>query len=320
MPKKTRYPGLRVHVRKGKNGQVWRSWYMDRRPEKDIPLGSDYTEAIRKWAELVAGKPSRGIGHAMDRWEKERLPSYTKVTRVGYEKNLKMLRPVFEPASWDGVTMKTLTDYLEARTAPIQGNREMALLSVVWHWAQMKGLTNLPWPAHGLAKSRWKNKEKPRKVRVEDDDYEGLYAHADPLLKDYLTIATATGLRVTDIIALRLTDVRGTWLVLEANKTGKGVEIDLTGSVMLDVIERRKARKVDHIFLLAHGKRPVTERMITDRFKKARESAGVAHLIKRDMRKYAADKAEDPQALLQHSNASVTKKHYLGRAKVKAAR
>jgi hypothetical protein len=30
--------------------------------------------------------------------------------------------------------------------------------------------------------------------------------------------------------------------------------------------------------------------------------------------------SEDPQALLQHSNASVTKKHYLGRAKVKAAR
>jgi hypothetical protein len=249
------------------------------------------------------------------------LPQYTKVTRVGYEKNLKMLRPVFENASWDGITMPTLVRYLEKRTAKIQGNREMACFSVIWHWAQMQGLTNLQWPAAGLSRSRWKNKEKPRKVQVADDQFDGLYEHADPLLRDYMTIATATGLRMTDILALRLTDVRGTWLVLEANKTGKGLEIDLTGSVMLDVIERRRAKKVDHIFLLAEGKaRPVTERMIRGRFNKARAKVGVVHLIARDLRKRAAELSEDPQALLQHSNASVTKKHYLGRAKVKAAR
>jgi integrase len=108
---------------------------------------------------------------------------------------------------------------------------------------------------------------------------------------------------------------------LEASKTGKGVEIDLTGSVMLDVIERRKAMKAEHIFLLAHGKRKqVTERMIRSRFNKARKATGAGHLIARDMRKRAAELSEDPQALLQHSNASVTKRHYLGRAKVKAAR
>jgi integrase len=86
------------------------------------------------------------------------------------------------------------------------------------------------------------------------------------------------------------------------------------------VIERRKAVKVPHVFLLAHGNRPVTERMIRDRFNKARKLAGLPHLITRDLRKFAAQISEDPQALLQHSNASVTKKHYLGRAKVKAAR
>lgn len=321
MPKLSRHKGLRVHVRKGKGGQVWRNYYMDRRPEKDVPLGSDYTEAIRKWAELTSGKPSRGIGHAFDRWEAERLPEYEPVTRLGYAKNLKKLRPIFKGASWDGITMQTLTQYLKKRSAKTQGNREMSLFSVIWHWAQMEGLTNLQWPAAGLSKSRWKNKEKPRKVRVADDQFEGLYAHADPLLRDYMTIATATGLRMTDILALRLTDVRGTWLVLEANKTGKGLEIDLTGSVMLDVIERRRARKVDHIFLLAAGKtKQVTERMIRARFNKARAKIGVKHLIARDLRKRAAELSEDPQALLQHSSPGLTKKHYLGRAKVKAAR
>jgi integrase len=320
MPKKTRYPGLRSHTRKGKGGQRWTSFYLDRRPEKDIPLGSDYTEAVRKWAELTSGKPSRGIGHALDRWEREELPQKEKVTRLGYAKSLKALRPVFETASWDGVTMKTLKDYLRKRTAKVQGNREMALLSLIWRWAQTEDLTNLNWPAHGLNKSRWKNKEAAREVEVSDEDFAALYEAADPLLRDYLQLATSTGLRVTDLVALRLSDVRGTALIVKATKTGKLLEIDLTGSVALDVIERRKAVKVPHVFLLAHGNKPVTWRMVRDRFNKARKLAGVEHLVLRDLRKRAASLSEDPQALLQHSNASVTRKHYLGRAKVKAAR
>jgi integrase len=320
MPKKTRYPGLRSHTRKGKGGQRWTSYYLDRRPERDIPLGSDYAEAVRKWSELQAGKPSRGIGHALDRWEREELPGKEKVTRLGYAKSLKALRPVFEDASWDGVTMKTLKDYLRKRTAKTQGNREMALLSLIWRWAQTEDLTNLNWPAHGLNKSRWKNKEAAREVEVSDEDFAALYTAADPLLRDYLQLATSTGLRVTDLVALRLSDVRDNALVVKARKTGKMLEIDLTGSVALDVIERRKAVKVPHVFLLAHGKKPVTWRMVRDRFNKARMAAGLERLVLRDMRKRSAQLSEDPQALLQHSNASVTKKHYLGRAKVKAAR
>jgi integrase len=242
------------------------------------------------------------------------------VTRLGYAKSLKALRPVFETASWDGVTMKTLKDYLRKRTAKVQGNREMALLSLIWRWAQTEDLTNLNWPAAGLNKSRWKNKEAAREVEVSDEDFAALYEAADPLLRDYLQLATSTGLRVTDLVALRLSDVRDNALVVKARKTGKMLEIDLTGSVALDVIERRKAVKVPHVFLLAHGNKPVTWRMVRDRFNKARKAAGLERLVLRDMRKRSAQLSEDPQALLQHSNASVTKRHYLGRSKVKAAR
>jgi integrase len=320
MPKKTKYPGLRVHCRRGKAGQIWRAWYLDCRPGKDIPLGPDYAEAVRKWHEHKDGRSIAGIGAALNRWEREELPQKNKVTRIGYEKSLKELKRVFGGASWDGITMGTLKGYLRKRTAKTQGNREMALFSVIWRWAQTEDLTTLNWPAAGLSKSRWKNPEKARGVEVSDEDFAALYEAADPLLRDYLQLATATGLRVTDLVALRLSDVRGSALVVTANKTGKPLEIDLTGSVALDVIERRKAVKVPHVFLLAHGNKPVTWRMVRDRFNKARKLAGVEHLVLRDLRKRAASLSEDPQALLQHSNASVTKKHYLGRAKVKAAR
>jgi integrase len=320
MPKKTRYPGLRSHTRKGKGGQRWTSYYLDCRPAKDIPLGSDYAEAVLKWHEHKDGRSIAGIGAALNRWEREELPQKNRVTRIGYEKSLKELKRVFGGASWDGITMGTLKGYLRKRTAKTQGNREMALFSVIWRWAQTEDLTTLNWPAAGLSKSRWKNPEKARGVEVSDEDFAALYEAADPLLRDYLQLATATGLRVTDLVALRLSDVRGSALVVTANKTGKPLEIDLTGSVALDVIERRKAVKVPHVFLLAHGNKPVTWRMVRDRFNKARKAAGLERLVLRDMRKRSAQLSEDPQALLQHSNASVTKRHYLGRAKVKAAR
>ena len=41
--KKTKYPNLRTHVRRGKSGQVWTYWTYDRRSEglPELPLGRD---------------------------------------------------------------------------------------------------------------------------------------------------------------------------------------------------------------------------------------------------------------------------------------
>ena len=61
-------------------------------------------------------------------------------------KNLRMRRPVFAEATWDQVSLPVIKGYLTKRTAKTQGNREMALLSVIWNWARGEGLTALPWP------------------------------------------------------------------------------------------------------------------------------------------------------------------------------
>jgi hypothetical protein len=54
MPKKSEFPRLRVHTRKGKDGQVWTSYYWDGRAAKtkDIPLGNDYGPALERWKEI----------------------------------------------------------------------------------------------------------------------------------------------------------------------------------------------------------------------------------------------------------------------------
>lgn len=332
MPKKSKYPRLRVHVRKGLAGQVWTNYYYDMRHEglPDISLGTDHAEALKKWNELHHGGPKLAgtIAETMNRWELEVLPTYSSVeTRKGYARQLKKIRPVFGPATWESVEFQHLKAYLRKRTAKTQGNRELSVLSIVWNWARGEGLTNLPWPAAGMERSRWKNKEGARQFEVTDGLFAAVYAEADQTLRDCMDLSTATAMRLTDCREVLLP--RDGVLHLDASKTSKraGFEVELS-AVLPDLVRRRRAQKVDHLMLLTSptGK-PLSARMLRDRYDEARAKAAdrarkagdeqladeIEAMWLRDMRKRASDLAEtDEEAskLLQHSSVALTIRHY----------
>lgn len=150
--------------------------------------------------------------------------------------------------------------------------------------------------------------------------HNALHRAADDTLKDVLDLMSATGLRVTDVLKLSLTNLRGDFLRVKANKTGKVAEFDIRGSVLAGIIERRKANKLAlHLKLLAmpNGTEMTTAKL-RSRWEKARAKASkecpeVSALILRDMRKRAADLAEtsdDAARLLQHSDKRLTMAHY----------
>jgi hypothetical protein len=334
MPRKSKYPRLRVHVRKGKAGQVWTSYYYDCRADglPDEPLGNDYELALKKWDELHNQKP-RIIGtcqEAFDAWEKEVLPTYTSdETRKGYARSLKFLRPVFNTATWDSITFPVLKKYLKKRTAKTQGNREMALFSIIWRWAFGEGYTALPWPAAGMERSKWKNKETPREFEVTDALFAAVHSAAVQPLKDAMDLASATGLRLTDVrLCTMPSGAEGRGLMVSASKTGKRVEFEIeAGSVLASLVSRRKAIKASHLMLLSTPTgRPVSARMLRDWWDEAREAAAKKHpeladqlraMYLRDMRKRAADLAGDlteASKLLQHSSEAITAAHYRTKA------
>lgn len=328
MPKPSKFPKLRVSVKRGRAGQVWQSWWYDNRGtgKPDIPLGNDYDEALRRWREIHFDAPriAGTLEEAFRAWETAPdgllKPQIKDETRHGYAKCLRMLRPVFGSAQWGEVTFKTLKTYVEKRTAKTRAKQEMQVLSVIWGWARTEDLTTLPYPAADMQRSQWKGPTTRRQVDVSDAAFAALHKHADQTLRDALDIATATGLRVTDVLELRLSDVRGGELVSTASKTGKRGEYDLSASAVLTpIIERRRAmRGPEHIYLLAAGKTKVTYRMLAARFTKARAAAAkecpeCSGLILRDMRKYASQLAgslAEASKLLQHSSLSVTSQHY----------
>lgn len=321
--KKVKYPRLRSHTQRGKSGQVW-TWYVyDMRPEgkKDIPLGRDFASAVAQWERLHNQLPlQRGtIQEAIDQWKEIVLPTYESAeTKRGYTKNLRQLEPVFGKARWDEVTLRVLREYLRKRTAKVQGNREMALLSIIWGYAKMEGMTELPWPAAGI--KGWKNDEDPREFEVTDELFAAVYKHADQVLRDAMDIATATGMRLGDVRTVRM-PVDGK-LRFKAGKTRKWDYFEVAQSPVLTALIERRG-KADSVMLLTTSTgREVSYSMLRSRYDKARREAAaefpkLADQIKamylRDTRKRAADLAEDDESaskLLQHSSVKLTKTHY----------
>lgn len=315
---------LRFHVRRRKSGRVTTYYVYDRRPEglPDISLGTDYEQALKKWDEIHNRAPriAGTLQEAFDQWRATVLPTYEKDnTRRGYELNLRRLAPVFGPATWDRVTLGLLKQYLLKRTGKTQANREMALLSIVWTWARLEGLTALPFPAARMG--RWRNKERAREFAVTDDLFAAVYGHADQVLRDAMDIASATGMRLTDVrtVALPASDV----LSWRASKTGKAASVALADSpVLTALVERRRGYRAAHTMLLSTPTRVVTADMLRTRWDDARAAAAAAcpeladqirAMYLRDMRKRASDLAGSLDAaaeLLQHTDKRLTARHY----------
>lgn len=347
MPRSTEYPRLRTHIRKGRAGRVYVYYFYDMRPEgkADVPLGKDRELAIAQWEEIHLQRPRiRGrIREAIQHWLAEVLPTYSNAgTRRNYAANLKQVDGVFGMATWEQVTLLVLKKYLTERRnkkdkavkAGTTANREIAAFQIVWNWARQTApegrdtaYTTLPWPAAGMERSRWKNPEQAREFEVTDALFAAVYAEACQFIRDTMDLSSATGMRLTDCIEVVLP--KDDILHLKASKTGKKADFDLALSEVLPaLLVRRRGYDANHLMLVStpdgfmvHPK-DLRREWDKARAKAARKARAAGHgefaaqieaMWLRDMRKMAADQAEDAEAaskLLQHSSVALTRRHY----------
>jgi hypothetical protein len=321
--KKSKYPRLRSKTYKGAGGQVWVYYTYDMRGtgKPDVRLGTDYALAIEQWKKLHLDQPLTvgRIQEAIDRWREFEIPKYGNTgTRNDYTKQLRRVEAAFGQMAWHEVNLPVLRTYLDLRTAKTQGNRELSVLSIVWGKARLWGMTELQWPAAGL--KDWKNPESARQFEVTDAMFDAVYQKADQVLRDAMDIATATGMRLTDVRTVRM-PVDGR-LRFKAGKTGKWAYFEVAQSPVLTALLERRGNADSVMLLTTKTGRQVSASMLRDRYDEAREAAAKANpalakdiraMYLRDMRKRAADLAEDNDAaskLLQHSSKKVTDDHY----------
>jgi integrase len=277
------------------------------KPRREIPLGKDYVEAVRRWGELTL-EPVQ-VGEAItfrqvaERYVKDVLPSKAPATREINLRELANLLRMFDapPMQLDMIDPVDVRKYMDwrvsslvrathdenvARTASgkptrlisptlgqVPANREKALLSHIWNYAREKGITSKANPCAGIKGYR----EDGRDVYIDDAVFQAVYAVAETPLQDALDLAYLIGQRPADVLKLARADVKDGALWLEQNKTGKKLRVAIEGQ-LADLMERIGRRKVAGLKLIsmADGS-PMTKYELRGAFTRARILAADAH-------------------------------------------
>lgn len=299
-------------------------YYFDsgERPRKEIPLGSDYALAVKKWAELVPTNnkaPSLiTFRYVAERYIKDVLPNKAPRTQKDNLKELAKLYEYFDspPAPIDEIEPVDVRRYMDDRgqTAKVRANREKALFSHIFNYAREKGLTNKENPCKGVKGFR----EEGRDVFVDDATMERILKVSGRPLQFALRLAYLTGQRPADVYKMAETDIRDGVLWIKQGKTKAGLRILIEGELkaLLDeIFEYKRQFSVRPLALLVTERgAPMNAYTLRTRIDKARDDAGIAkhELQFRDMRPKAATEVDEKggtrqaQALLGHTTETMT--------------
>ena len=316
----------RMFIRSGinKRGVEWRAYYYDkpRDPEtgkrKAIPLGTDLIEAKRKWAELDMRPMSvdaKLLGHIFTRYEREETIKKAPRTQLDEAKYFKRLRKPFQNANIDRITPQHIRQYLDMRSAKVQGNREITLFSTVFNKAREWGYTNKANPCQGVKK----NKEEGRDIYVSDAEFNLVYKHGSDIIKDTLEMAYLTGQRPADVRNMKWSDIREGAIWVKQGKRNAKRRIEIIGE-LAELIARIRSRPMGMIYVLTDPKGHQLKEFgyFRSQFDKARDAAQAEALALgiefqrfqfRDLRPKAAsdiDSLKDANKLLGHTTEKQT--------------
>jgi len=332
-----------MRKRTQRSGKAYYYYDAGGKPRREIPLGSDYVQAMQQWAHLEADAsqviPVTTFKDAALRYVREILPTKASETRKGNIKELQNLFEFFDdpPAALDAIEPVHISQYRvwrmektrrrfteKGQKAPadaggVRANRELALFSHIFNYAREIGLTSAPNPSAGVRKTR----ERGRDVYIEDDLYQTVYTSADQALRDAMDLAYLTGQRPADTLALDEGDIKDGLLEVRQGKTRKKLRIVVQGELEA-VIARIRDRKVSchatstRLIVNERGQ-PLGRSGLRSRFDKARERAEIPKetFQFRDLRaKAGTDKADSAgdirqaQRQLGHKSITMTE-HYV---------
>lgn len=301
------------------------------------PLGSDPDEMRKKWAELHKATPSKpgSFGELLDRYLREVLPAKDKktgqyilaqATRDSYTTSSEVLRKHFgdmpyaknevEASTGKFIRAMDIAQFLRDATAPVQANRHIGLMSVVFSRAREWGRTEY----NPCMKVR-RNRETPRDYEPTATGLDSLLnATKNEMMKLAIRFAAITGWREGDIRLLRKDQLREDGIFLRTSKASKKQLWVWTPELRTIVDEAKALRSSKVTSLWVFSSRtgtPYTIDGFQSNWARIRAKAGLKGMHFHDIRSFAGDEAEaaglDSSKFLGHSDPKVTRRHYLRR-------
>lgn len=296
--------------------------------EKKVAKADDLALALVEWAKLEGATLSPDavtFGPIAEQWKKAWLPTVSVRTQRDYKRHVERLVEVFGTSSLDSITPRDVATYRDKRSAKVQANREIAVLSILFGWAREHGYTQQPNPCTGLRR----NKETGRDVYMSDAVFDAIFNQGDQSVKDAMNIAVRTGADVSVILTVKRTAVVNDELRMGRTKTdtpvryrlkGEDGKLNELGKIVKEILERKRNATGPNLIQDQNGQR-VPYYTFADRFDVARTKAGYqpGEYQFRDIRPKVATDQEDiqrAQDLLGHRHRSTTERHYIRRGKL----
>ncbi|MBR9814982.1 tyrosine-type recombinase/integrase [bacterium] len=195
------------------------TYYYVNKLGKWIPLGKTLPDMHRRLSQVLEDE-IRGttLNSVMDRYAREVMPSKAPATQKVQTPQLAHLREVFGMCAPATIRPCNIFEYLQARSAKVAGNREIALLSDIFRYAANWGIVDTN-PCKGVSR----NKEKPDNRYITDDEFSAVVLAAPPAIAAAMKLAYLTGQRQADLLALHRNQLRDEGIYFKQRKTGKEI-------------------------------------------------------------------------------------------------
>lgn len=310
-----------VEIIKGWDGKYKNKW---------IWLGKNLAQAMTAYAQLVQNIfNDNSMNSIFDRYIKEVSPTKAESTHKQDIYHLKHLREYFGGMEPPDILATDVYRYMDNRSkvSVAAANKEKALLSRVLQMGIRWGIIE-----NNICLNVERLPEKITRDRyVTDEEFMAVYEVASPFIKCAMMIAYLTGLRLGDLLKIKISDLKPEGIEVTANKTHKKQIIKWSDELKGAIDGARQLKKPVSSFYLfstrdghpysTDGFKSIWQRFINKAFSKRK--AIVEKFMFKDLRSKAATDLKESRglefaaALLQHSDIKTTKRHYIKKEEIK---